>query len=82
MTVVRVKGIKRWQDKKTGRWYMQHRKTGVMIKTEFGTGSFFAEIARLDGAAKETAAPRPGTLGMLIAAYRAQHPVHRPRSPD
>src|SRR4051794_5454418 len=69
-TNVRVRGIKRWRDKKTGRWYTQHRKTGTMIKVEYGTGEFFAEVARLDGVAKVTASPKPGTLGMLIAAYR------------
>jgi integrase len=68
MTVVRVKGIKRYCVK--GRWFAYHRKTGIRIKAEFGTGEFFAELAALERKLK-TAEALPGTLGLLFSAYRA-----------
>jgi integrase len=68
MTVIRVKGIKRYYAK--GRWYAYHRKTGTRLKSEFGTGEFFAELAPLERKLK-IAKALPGTLGILFAAYRA-----------
>ena len=46
MTVVRVKGLKRYCVK--GRWYAYHRKTGIRLKSEFGTGDFFTELAEIE----------------------------------
>src|SRR5262245_15319997 len=70
MTIVRVKGVKRFQDRH-GKWRCYHRKTGLPIKAEFGTGEFFADLARLEWLAVQVGEPRPGSLGMLIAEYRA-----------
>lgn len=70
MTVVRVKGVKHWRDKKTGRRYSQHRKTGEMIKQPFGSAEFFVELARLNGLVEMTPGAKPGTLGMLVGEYR------------
>jgi integrase len=70
MTIVRVRGIKRFLDRH-GKWRCYHRKTGLPIKSEFGSGEFFEELARPDGVAKHTAKPKAGTLGMLITEYRA-----------
>ena len=68
MTIVRVKGVKRYRAR--GRWYAYHRKTGTRLKGEFGTGEFFAELATLERKLEE-AKRLPGTLGLLFAAYRA-----------
>jgi integrase len=68
MTVVRVKGLKRYRVK--GKWFAYHRKTGIRIKAEYGTGEFFAELAALERKLK-TAEALPGTLGLLFSAYRA-----------
>ena len=46
MTIVRVKGIKRYRVR--GRWYAYHRRTKTPIKSEFGTGAFFAELAAIE----------------------------------
>jgi len=67
MTVVRVKGVKRYRAK--GRWYAYHRKTGARFKAEFGSGAFFAELAQLESRLK-TQAALPGTLGQLLVSYR------------
>ncbi len=67
MTVIRVKGVKRYRSK--GRWYYYHRPTGARLKSEFGTGEFFAELAALERATKRDKAV-PGTVGMLLSAYR------------
>ena len=45
MTVVRVKGVKRYRAK--GRWYAYHRKSGTRLQAEFGTVS---PITQFDGA--------------------------------
>jgi integrase len=68
MTRVRVRSIKRYRSK--GRWYVYHRKTGKRIDAEFGTAAFFNELATLERRVKREAA-LPGTLGGLLAAYRA-----------
>ena len=68
MTLVRVKGVKRYRSK--GRWYYYHRATGTRLNAEFGTGEFFAELAVLERKIKREKAA-PGTLGMLLASYRA-----------
>lgn len=67
MTVVHVKGVKRYKSK--GRWYYYHRATGTRLNAEFGTGEFFAELATLERKVKREKAA-PGTLGMLLASYR------------
>lgn len=68
MTVVRVKGVKRYRSK--GRLYAYHRMSGVRLTAEFGTGAFFAELAALERKLK-TQTALPGTLGQLLASYRS-----------
>jgi integrase len=68
MTIVRVKGIKRYRVR--GRWYAYHRRTKTSIKSEFGTGAFFAELAAIEKKLKRDQA-LPGTVGGLLACYRA-----------
>ncbi len=63
-----IKGLKRVTAK--GRTYYYHRQTMKRIKAPFGTAEFILEVARINAAlGKKTAVP--GTLGMLIDAYRA-----------
>jgi len=68
MTIVRVKGVKRYRV--GGRWFTYHRKTGTPIKSQFGTGAFFAELAAIEAKFKR-ALPSPGTLGLLFVSYKA-----------
>src|SRR5206468_2757500 len=68
MTVMRLKGLKRYRNK--GRWYTYHRKTGIRLVAEFGTVEFIAELAALERESKAIEAV-PGTLGGLFASYRA-----------
>ena len=68
-TVVRVKGLKRYYEPKTGRWYAYHRKSGRRLKAEFGTPEFFVELEAIDSETKSKEA-KPGTLGALIESYR------------
>ena len=72
MTVVRVKGLKRYRVK--GRWYAYHRKTGIRLNSEFGTGDFFTELAEIERKLKSEQT-LPGTLGLLLSAYRGS-PVY------
>jgi integrase len=67
MTIVRLKGVKRYRVR--GRWFAYHHKTGTRIKSEFGTGAFFAELAAIEKKLKRDQA-LPGTLGLLFTSYR------------
>ncbi len=71
MTVVRVKGFKIFKDRH-GRERCYHRKTGEridLVKAPKGSPEFFAECARIAAISTATT-PKPGTLGLLINAYR------------
>ena len=73
MTVIRVKGFQIFYDRH-GRLRCYHRRTRIAVDLQaapIGSAAFLAECARIT--ALETAAgpPRPGTLGKLIAGYRA-----------
>lgn len=68
-TVVRVKGLKRYFEPKTGKWYAYHRKSGRRIAAEFGSPDFFAELASIEAETKGQEA-KPGTLGALVISYR------------
>ncbi|MCY0149841.1 tyrosine-type recombinase/integrase [Hoeflea sp. G2-23] len=68
-TVVRVKGLKRYFEPKTGKWYAYHRKSGRRLQSEFGTPEFFAELAAIDAETNGQKA-RAGTLAALIESYR------------
>ena len=71
MTVIRVKGFKIFDDRH-GRRRCYHRKTGIAIdltKAPEGSAQFFAECARIAALSNATT-PKPGTLGLLIEAYR------------
>ena len=81
MTVVRVKGFKIFEDRH-GHERCYHRKTRIAIdlkKAPKGSPEFFAECARIV-ALTTTTADKPGTLGLLISAYRA-HPAFTDLAP-
>jgi integrase len=68
MTIVRVKGIKRYTHPKTGISYCYHRATGKRIGADFGSPAFFEELAAIEKASKKTT-PTPGSLGLIIGEY-------------
>jgi integrase len=81
MTRIKVKGFKIFDDRH-GRRRCYHRATGTpvdLLKYPEGSAEFFAEVARIGALVKETE-PKPGTLGMLISAYRA-HPTFTDLAP-
>jgi integrase len=72
MTVVRVKGFKIFRDRHGKNWRCYHRATGIKIDLKtapFGSAEFLAECARISALVNATT-PKPGTLGLLIEAYR------------
>ena len=71
-TVVRIPGIKRQRNKKTGRWYCYHRATNTPITEEFGSGAFFVALARIEAEHKQkkVGGANPGTLRALILSYK------------
>jgi hypothetical protein len=73
MTVIRVKGFKIFKDRHGINWRCYHRATGIKIDLKtapLGSAAFVAECARI-GALAAATTPKPGTLGMLIEAYRS-----------
>ena len=79
MATVRVKGVKRYRVK--GKWFAYHRKTGIRIKAEFGTGEFFAELAALER--KLSVRNRPDPPGAVLSSRvdSAAIPIHPHDSP-
>jgi integrase len=72
MTGVRVKGFKIFTDRH-GKLRCYHRATRIridLVKAPLGSAEFFAECVRIASLNKPDGTPRPGTLGMLVAAYR------------
>jgi integrase len=81
-SVVRVKGLQRFRNRKTGRVYCYHRASGRRLEAEFGTPEFFAELASIEAAHKqqEKRHTAPRTLGDMIQAYM-QSPRFRDLQP-
>src|SRR4051812_40188447 len=72
MTRVRVRGFKIFKDRH-GKWRCYHRASSIPIdldKAPLGTDEFFSECTRVPATIAKTT-PKPGTLGKLIAEYRA-----------
>ena len=71
MTLVRIKGLKRFRHRKSGIWYTYHRATGTCIEPphRFGTPEFFAALHVAEAKHKATA-PSPGTFGALVRSYK------------
>lgn len=84
MTVVRVRGFKVFRDRH-GKMRCYHRRTGTPIdlaKAPLGSAEFLAEAARIGEMHRtQITAPKPGTLGLLIADYRA-HAAFRDLAPQ
>jgi integrase len=81
MTIIRVKGFQIFEDRH-GRLRCYHRKTRHpvdLVRAPIGSPEFFAECARIAALVTSTE-PKSGTLGMLIAAYRA-HPAFTDLAP-
>jgi integrase len=76
------KGFRMFEGRhKNGVWYCYHRKTGQAVdltKFPFKSAAFYAECKRIE--ALEPVAAIPGTLGMLITAYRG-HPAFTDLAP-
>lgn len=69
-SLVPVRGLNRVRAK--GRVYYYHRKTGVRLRSAFGSAAFFAEVAALDmPQPSPVRRGAPGTWGALALAYRA-----------
>lgn len=75
MTHVRIKGFKIFRDRH-GKPRCYHRATGTavdVIKHPIGSAGFIAECSRISALADKADVAKPGTLGLLIARYKA-HP--------
>ena len=73
MTRIHVKGFKIFVDRH-GKMRCYHRKTRTAVDLDtapLGSAEFFAECARIGELNKLARPPKPGTLGLLIAEYKA-----------
>jgi hypothetical protein len=76
MTHVRVKGFQIFRDR-YGKLRCYHRATGNaidLVANPMGSAAFLAECARVAALTNKGDHAKPGTLGLLIARYRA-HPA-------
>jgi integrase len=70
MTSIRVRGVNRVTAK--GRVYHYHRATGARLQSDpSNAAAFAAEVAALDAVAPKPKDGKPGTVGGLIATYKA-----------
>lgn len=70
MTVVRIRGLKRYRPRPGGPEYVYHRKTGTRIHAPEGSPEFFAELAAIGDQPSARVLPKAGTLGALLTSYR------------
>jgi hypothetical protein len=73
MTRIQVKGFQIFCDRH-GKMRCYHRITRTPVnlaEAPLGSPEFFAECARISELVKMAVPPKPGTLGLLIAEYRA-----------
>jgi integrase len=71
-TFVPIDGIKSYRSK--GKMYSYDRESGVRLKSAPGTPEFAAEVQAVRGLARDVAL-RPGTLGAVIAIFKATDAV-------
>jgi hypothetical protein len=72
MTRVSVRGFQIFTDR-YGKLRCYHRATRVAVdltRAPLGSAEFFAECARIAALTNRGGEPKPGTLGLLITAYR------------
>ena len=81
MTVVLIRGLKRYRPPATGPKYIYHRKAGTRILPTPGTPELFAELVAIEARQPAVAAARPGTLAGLLQSYRLSR-AFRDRSFD
>lgn len=71
MTVMRLKGLKRFFEPKSAKWYNYHRASGRRIMSGWGTAEFAAELARYEEEYRGRSVAKNGTLGALLISYRS-----------
>ena len=69
--IVRVSGVKKVRNAKSGRVYYYHRRTGLRIDSAPNTAAFIEEVVRLDKQPLAKPEKERGTWGALVTAYRA-----------
>jgi integrase len=71
MTIVRVRGIKRFRHRKSGIWYTYHRVSCTRIEPPhaFGSPEFFAALNAAEARHKPQERPA-GTFGAMLRSYR------------
>lgn len=71
MTIVRLKGIKRYKNPKSGVWYSYHRASGTRLEPPyvFGSPEFIAALAEAEKSLKSKE-PIPHTWAAAVKGYR------------
>ena len=73
MTKVRIKGLKKYFEPKTGKTYYYHRKTHTRIHALPGSAKFFEEFAAAEARVVATPVSKPGSLKLVIEHYHSSH---------
>jgi integrase len=71
MTIVRIKGVKRYKSPKNGVWYTYHRASGTRLEPPhiYGSPEFFAALTEAENKLKGKE-PIPHTWGAAVKGYR------------
>ncbi len=70
---INLKGLKSFFEPKTGKQYYYHRKSRIRLKAAPGTPEFVAEWQAAESMVVAAPAAKPGSLGLVIDAYRQSH---------
>jgi integrase len=68
--IVRVSGVKKVRNAKSGRVYYYHRRTGLRLQSASNTAAFIDEVKQLDKQPLAKPEKERGTWGALVTAYR------------
>ena len=80
MTVVRIDGVKRYFEPKSGKIYCYHRASGKRLLSPFGSPAFFLELAAAQSRFDTKPVSKHGSLKLVIEHYRDSHEFQSLRS--
>lgn len=73
MIKLRIKGLKHYVDKKTGKTYYYHRPTGTRITAQPHSAKFFEQMEAAEAGRFKQPDSKPGSLKFVIEHYRGSH---------
>jgi integrase len=69
----RIKGLKHYVEKKTGKTYYYHRKSGTRITAPPNSAKFFEQMEAAEAGQTKRSDSKPGSFKLVMEHYRASH---------